>query len=98
MTARGGTTTTVGLPHPQHRFSVSAASLVAEERTVRGSYLGSAVPDRDLPRFIGLHRAGRLPVERLLTHRIGLDGINAGLDRLADGQGVRQVLVIESRD
>jgi len=93
MTARGGTTVAVGLPHPSRMFSVPAVSLVAEERTVKGSYLGSAVPSRDIPRFVALHRAGRLPVERLLTHRLGLDEINEGFDRLASGEAVRQVVV-----
>lgn len=93
-TRRGGTTVTVGLPHPDRMLTIPAVSLVAEERTLKGSYLGSCVPARDIPRFIALHRAGRLPVERLLTHRIGLDDLNEGFDRLARGEGVRQVVVL----
>jgi Zn-dependent alcohol dehydrogenase len=92
-TRRGGTTVTVGLPHPARRFSVPAVSLVAEERTVKGSYLGSCVPSRDIPRFVALYQAGRLPVDRLLTHTLTLDEINAGFDRLASGAAVRQVVV-----
>lgn len=94
-TRRGGTTVTVGLPHPQKMFSVPAVSLVAEERTVKGSYMGSAVPSRDLPRFIALYQAGRLPVDRLLTHRLKLDEVNAAFDRLAKGEAVRQVIVFD---
>ncbi len=93
MTRRGGTTVTVGLPHPDRRLDIQALSLVAEERTLKGSYMGSAVPGRDIPRLIALHRAGRLPVDRLLTHRVALDDVNAALDRLADGEGVRQVVL-----
>jgi alcohol dehydrogenase len=92
-TRRGGTTVATGLPHPSRLFAVPAVSLVAEERTVRGSYMGSAVPLRDLPRFVALYQAGRLPVDRLLTHRLALDEINEGFDRLADGEAVRQVIV-----
>jgi alcohol dehydrogenase len=92
-TRPGGTTVTVGLPHPDRVLSIPAVSLVTEERTLRGSYLGSCVPERDLPRFIGLHRAGQLPIERLLTHRIPLDEINEGFDRLASGEAVRQAVV-----
>ncbi|WP_020649479.1 zinc-dependent alcohol dehydrogenase family protein [Solimonas variicoloris] len=91
-TRRGGTTITAGLPDPSREFRVPAVSLVAEERTVKGSYMGSAVPARDLPRYLALHRAGRLPVERLLTHRLALDDINAAFDRLARGAAVRQVI------
>ncbi len=92
-TRRGGTTVTVGLPHPERMLSLSAVSLVAEERTLRGSYLGSSVPARDIPRLVALHRAGRLPVERLLTHRIALDELNEGFDRLAAGEAVRQAVL-----
>ena len=92
-TRRGGSTTTVGLPDPSQMLSIPAVGLVAEERTLRGSYLGSSVPARDLPRFIDLHREGRLPVERLLTHRLGLDEINEGFDRLSDGEAVRQAIL-----
>ena len=92
-TRRGGSTVTVGLPHPSQQLSIPAVSLVAEERTLKGSYLGSCVPDRDIPRFIELYRAGRLPVQRLLTHRLALDDLNAGFDRLASGEAVRQVVV-----
>lgn len=92
-TRRGGQTVATGLPHPSKMFSVPAVSLVAEERVVRGSYMGSAVPARDLPRFVAMYQAGRLPVDRLLTHRLTLDEINLGFDRLAEGKAVRQVVV-----
>ena len=92
-TRRGGTTVTVGLPHPEKMLSIPAVSLVAEERTLKGSYLGSSVPRRDIPRFIELYKEGRLPVDRLLTHTLSLDEINAGFDRLARGEGVRQAVV-----
>ncbi|WP_329004523.1 zinc-dependent alcohol dehydrogenase family protein [Kribbella sp. NBC_00709] len=92
-TRRGGTTVTVGLPHPSQSFSVPAVSLVAEERTVKGSYLGSSVPSRDIPRYVALYRAGRLPVDRLLTATVGLDDLNQAFDDLAAGTSIRQVLL-----
>jgi Zn-dependent alcohol dehydrogenase len=90
---RGGTTITVGPPHPDRMLSIPAVSLAAEERTLRGSYLGSSVPVRDVPRFIDHYREGQLPVEQLLTHRMALEEINEGFDRLARGDAVRQVVV-----
>jgi len=93
-TRRGGTTIATGLPHPTKQFAVPAVSLVAEERTVKGSYMGSAVPLRDIPRFVAMYQAGRLPVDRLLTHRLVLEDINEGFDRLADGEAVRQVIML----
>lgn len=92
-TRRGGTTVTVGLPHPSQTFSVPAVSLVAEERTVKGSYLGSSVPSRDIPRYVALYQAGRLPVDRLLTATVGLDDLNQAFDDLAAGASIRQVLL-----
>jgi alcohol dehydrogenase len=70
-------------------------SLVAEERTLKGSYLGSCVPSRDIPRYIDWYRAGRLPVDRLLSERLRLDDINAAFDRLAAGESIRQVVEID---
>ncbi|NIK55522.1 zinc-dependent alcohol dehydrogenase family protein [Kribbella shirazensis] len=92
-THRGGTTVTVGLPHPSQSFSVPAVSLVAEERRVLGSYLGSSVPSRDIPRYVALYQAGRLPVDRLLTATVGLDDLNQAFDELAAGTSIRQVLL-----
>ena len=93
ITRRGGTTVTCSLPNHRHTFNLPAVNLVAEERTLKGSYLGSAVPARDIPRFIDLYRAGRLPVDKLITHRLTLDQINEGFDRLADGEAVRQIIL-----
>ena len=92
-TRRGGTTVTIGLPAAERMLTVSALSLVAEERTIKGSFMGSAVPSRDVPRFIALYRAGLLPVDRLLTHRLRLDEINTGFDRLARAEAIRQVVL-----
>lgn len=91
--ARGGRIITVGLPNPADPFTIPAVSLVAEAKTIIGSYMGSAVPARDIPRYIALWRAGRLPVERLLTGVMPLSQINSALDALAGGQAVRQILI-----
>ncbi len=91
-TARGGTTVTAGLPAPDRNLSFQALSLVAAERTLKGSYMGSCVPTRDLPRYIALYQQGLLAVDKLLTHRLKLEDINEGFDRLQAGACVRQVI------
>jgi alcohol dehydrogenase len=53
------------------------------------------VPALDVPRYVAAYKAGKLPVERLLTHKIALDDINEGFDRLASGEAVRQAVVFE---
>ena len=95
MTRRGGMTVTAGLPPPDARLPVNVVSLVGEERTLKGSYIGSCVPLRDIPRYIALYRAGRLPVDRLLSGTLRLEEINAGFDRLHRGEAVRQVILFE---
>lgn len=92
VTRRGGTTVTAGLPHPEARLPLNALKLVAEERSLKGSYIGSCVPQRDLPRMIGMHLKGMLPVEKMLTHRLPLAEINRAMDRLDDGSAIRQVV------
>jgi alcohol dehydrogenase len=92
LTAPGGRTVTVGLPPPDARITLSPLAFVAEGRSLIGSYLGSAVPSHDIPRFVDMWRAGRLPVEQLVSSTITLDDINTGMDRLADGRAVRQLI------
>jgi len=94
ITRRGGTTVTAGLPHPDKRWELQAVSLIAEERTVKGSYVGSCVPSRDIPRFVTMYQQGHLPVKALLSERLELSQINEGFDRLARGEAVRQVVVM----
>ena len=94
ITRRGGTTVTAGLPPPTHTFALPQVNLVAEERTVKGSYIGTCVPTRDLPRYIELYQRGKLPVDRLMSSHLKLEEINLGFDRLSEGTAVRQVVLI----
>jgi alcohol dehydrogenase len=92
VTRRGGTTVTAGLPPPTATWAMPTTNLVGEERTIKGSYIGTCVPARDLPRYIDLYRRGKLPVNRLMTGRLKLEDINSGFDLLHEGKAVRQVV------
>jgi len=92
ITKRGGTTVTTGLPHPEHHFSFPYVSLTAEERVLKGSYVGSCVPDRDIPSFINLFKQDKLPVDQLLSDIISLEEINEGFDKLAKGDSSRIII------
>ncbi len=94
-TAPGGVTVTVGLPAPDATATISPLALVAQGRSIVGSYLGSAVPERDIPEYVRRWRAGTLPLERLVSARIGLDQVNAAMDELAAGAALRQVIVFD---
>jgi alcohol dehydrogenase len=91
-TARGGKTVTAGLPHPSKMMQLAPVKLVAEERTLQGSYIGSCIPARDIPAYIELYKSGRLPVEKLLTNMLSLNEVNIGFERLAKGDAIRQVI------
>ncbi len=93
ITRRGGTTVSAGLAHPDQRLAIAPVRLVGEERTLRGSYMGSCVPLRDLPRYVELFRRGRLPVHRLLAERLPLEEINTAMERLAAGTTLRQIIL-----
>lgn len=92
LTAVGGTTVSVGLPRADARASVSPLDLVGGARSIVGSYLGSAVPARDIPIFVDLWRNGRLPVEQLISGRLPLSQINEAMDDLASGRALRQII------
>ncbi len=94
VTKRGGTTVTAGLPHPDARWELQHVNLTAEERTIKGSYVGSCVPTRDVPRYIDLFKRGMLPVSELMSDHIGLEDINEGFDKLASGRTVRQIIML----
>ena len=72
-------------------FSFPHAAHVTDEKTIRGSYMGSCVPKRDIPRFIALCQRGRLPVHKLRSGFVTFEQINEGFDKLADGAVLRQV-------
>jgi len=92
ITARGGSVFTAGLPDSKAAFSFNPAQMVSDEKAIRGSYMGSCVAERDIPMMLALYKRGKLPVQRLRSGFLGLDQINEGFDRLAEGSVLRQIL------
>jgi alcohol dehydrogenase len=93
VTRWGGTTVSAGLSPINASFAFKQSLLVSEEKTIKGSYMGSCVPVRDIPRFISLYQQGKLPVDRMVSQRVGLAELNQGFDRLQAVATVRQLLV-----
>ncbi|HKU99374.1 MAG TPA: zinc-binding dehydrogenase, partial [Vineibacter sp.] len=93
VTRWGGTTVSAGLSPISADFTFKQSGLVSEEKTIKGSYMGSCVPVRDIPRFIALYQQGKLPVDRMVSQRVSLDELNEGFDRLQAVATVRQLLV-----
>ncbi|MET8740562.1 zinc-binding dehydrogenase [Streptomyces sp. NPDC004728] len=90
--ARGGKVVSVGLPAPDRVLEVPALAFAGEGKSLLGSYMGDAVPRRDIPRFLDLWRAGLMPVELMHTGTLPLTDINAALEELASGRAIRQVI------
>lgn len=93
VTCRGGTTVVAGMPGPEAEITLSHLSIAAQERVIKGSYMGSCVPKRDIPRYLSMFKNGKLPVDRFLTRIIGFDELNEAMDRLDDAVTVREVLM-----
>jgi Zn-dependent alcohol dehydrogenase len=91
----GGTAVLVGLTPFESRAWFAVYPLVDGSRRILGSNYGFAQPAVDFPRYAQLHRDGRLPVERLIDRRIGLDDLEGAFDRLRSGEGLRQVVVFD---
>jgi Zn-dependent alcohol dehydrogenase len=90
---RGGSTVAMGLPHPAKTITLPALAFAGLGQTLTGSYMGSAAPQRDIPRYISLWKAGRMPVDRLQSATMPLEKINDAFESLATGAAVRQVLL-----
>jgi Zn-dependent alcohol dehydrogenase len=94
-TRRGGRAVVVGVAPFGVEAAVPAAMLALEERSLVGSLYGSAFMPRDVPRLCELYRRGRLKLDELISRRIRLDDINAGLDALDAGGVLRSVIVYD---
>lgn len=93
ITRRGGEVICVGLGASDDQFQYAHAALVSEEKSLRGSFMGSCVPERDIPAYMQMYRQGRLPVDRLKSEAIGFERLNVSLDLLDRGEVVRQILL-----
>lgn len=93
---RGGLTVAMGLPHPSRTVTLQALAFAGLGQALVGSYMGSAAPQRDIPRYLALWKAGRMPVDRLQSASLPLEKINEAFEHLAAGTAVRQVLLPHS--
>ena len=93
ITRRGGTTVTAGMPGPEAEITLSHLKIAAEERSIKGSYMGSCATKRDIPRYLNMFQNGSGRVDKLMSRSIGFDDLNAAMDRLADAKTIREVLV-----
>jgi len=90
----GGVVVFAGLTPATSTTNIFAAALTRQEKTVMGSYYGSADPARDFPRYARMYRAGRLDLDRLVRRTYRLDEINEAYADLVAGAPGRGVIVM----
>ncbi len=93
ITRVGGNTIAAGLPNPERTIEISHFILGAHERKLQGSYMGSCIPSRDIPRFLEMYKRGKLAVDNLASETIQLEDLNEAFDRMSEGSTLRSVLV-----
>lgn len=93
-TRRGGTTVVVGVGKADDMVAMSAFEFFYSEKTIKGSYYGSANIRRDFPRLLDLWRAGRLDLEGMITKRIKLEEVNEAFEAMTAGEVIRQVIEV----
>lgn len=93
---KGGTAVVVGVAGAKDMTTVRTASLTFEEKTLTGSYFGSARPREDFPRLMSLYRAGRLKLDELITHRYTIDEAQQAFADLAEGRNARGMIVFDA--
>jgi Zn-dependent alcohol dehydrogenase len=93
---RGGTAVTVGIAAADDRIVLNAQQVAISARTLTGSYYGSARPELDFPRLIGLYRSGRLKLDELITRTYSLDEAPQAFADLQEGRPGRGVIVFET--
>jgi S-(hydroxymethyl)glutathione dehydrogenase/alcohol dehydrogenase len=91
----GGTATLVGMTPFGERASFEVFPFVDGGRRILGSNYGSAVPALDFPHYARLHLEGRLPIDRLIERRIGLDEVEDAFAAMRRGEGRRRVIAFD---
>jgi S-(hydroxymethyl)mycothiol dehydrogenase len=89
-----GTVVLVGVPTPDMRLEMPLVDFFSRGGSLKSSWYGDCLPERDFPTLIDLYRQGRLPLERFVSERIGLDGVEAAFHKMHAGEVLRSVVVL----
>jgi len=84
LTSAGGRVVLVGVPPVECNTSIYTLPLHFG-KSISGSHGGETIPHVDIPRYLSLHKSGKMSLDHLITHRISLDGINAGINGMRNG-------------
>ena len=89
-----GTVVLVGVPTPDMRLDLPLVDFFSHGGSLKSSWYGDCLPERDFPTLIDLYLQGRLPLEKFVSERIGLDGIEEAFEKMHGGKVLRSVVVL----
>jgi S-(hydroxymethyl)mycothiol dehydrogenase len=90
-----GTVVLVGVPTPEMRLEMPLLDFFSRGGSLKSSWYGDCLPSRDFPMLVDLHLQGRLPLEKFVTERIGLDDVERSFERMGRGEVLRSVVVFD---
>lgn len=88
-----GTVVLVGVPTPDMRLDMPLVDFFSRGGSLKSSWYGDCLPERDFPTYIDLYRQGRLPLEKFVSERIALDGVEEAFHKMHSGEVLRSVVV-----
>ena len=89
-----GTVVLVGVPTPDMRLELPLLDLFGRGGSLKSSWYGDCLPERDFPMLVDLHLQGRLPLEKFVSERIGIDAVEAAFDAMKAGSVLRSVVTL----
>ncbi|HXT41008.1 MAG TPA: zinc-binding dehydrogenase [Candidatus Angelobacter sp.] len=95
LTGARGRTILVGVPRHDQDITIHSLPLHFG-KVLTGCEGGSSDPNVDIPRYLNLYAKGKLDLDRLITHRHPLSGINRALDEFRSGLVGRCVITMSN--
>ncbi|OAH55655.1 S-(hydroxymethyl)mycothiol dehydrogenase [Dietzia cinnamea] len=89
-----GTVVLVGVPTPEMRLELPLLDFFGRGGSLKSSWYGDCLPERDFPMLVDLHLQGRLPLEKFVSERIGIDAVEAAFDAMKSGSVLRSVVTL----
>lgn len=89
-----GTVVLVGVPTPDMKLEMPLIDFFSRGGALKSSWYGDCLPERDFPTLVSLYQQGRLPLDRFVSERIGIENIEAAFDKMHHGEVLRSVVVL----
>jgi S-(hydroxymethyl)mycothiol dehydrogenase len=89
-----GTVVLVGVPTPDMRLDMPLLDFFSHGGSLKSSWYGDCLPERDFPTLVSLCLQGRLPLEKFVTERIGIDDIESAFHKMHGGEVLRSVVML----